>query len=461
MASDRVTVFAPTGALGMGFLDTSLARAVEAAPDVIACDAGSTDSGPSHLGGALPKMSRAALDRDLRRLLRARNQLGVPLIIGSCGTSGSDPMVDMMRALTVEIAREEGLSLRLGAVYASQEAEDLAARWARDEIDPLPGAPAADADTLRACSHIVGMMGAEPLQRQIEAGCDVILAGRASDTALFAALPLMRGLPAGPVWHLAKTIECGAVCSQKTNADGMLGVLDADGFTIEPADLDNAATPLGIAAHTLYENADPFFIREPSGTLDTSQATYAAVSDRAVRVAGSAFQAEAYTIKLEGAAPVGFQTVVIGGVRDPLIIGRLDAWLGEMRAFFRERSVELFGRELGADASAPLSLDMKVYGRDAVMGDGEFAPQTGTEVGLMFTVTAPTQEEAKDVARFVAHVASHWPIPEWDGFISGIAFPFSPPEIDRGPAWRFALHHVVRPRDPFELFRFDTEEVRS
>ena len=83
-------LYAPTGALGMGFLDSSLQRAIAWQPDVIACDAGSTDSGPSHLGGAIPKMSRAAVARDLERLLAAQQALGVPLIIGSCGTSGVD-----------------------------------------------------------------------------------------------------------------------------------------------------------------------------------------------------------------------------------------------------------------------------------------------------------------------------------------------------------------------------------
>ena len=68
------------------------------------------------------------------------------------------------------------------------------------------------------------------------------------------------------------------------------------------------------------------------------------------------------------------------------------------------------------------------------MGPTEPGLGATDEAGLMFTVTAPSQSQANDIARFVAHVASHWPVPEWDGFISGIAFPFSPPEIDRGQA---------------------------
>jgi len=305
-------LFSPTGALGFGFLDDSLKRAVAMSPDVIACDGGSTDSGPFYLGASKPKMSRAALNRDLRRLLRARDELGVPLIVGSCGTSGTDAGVDMMRDLTIEIAREEGLKFDLGLVYAEQDPDVIAQRWRDGGVAALPGAPdITDAD-IQACVHIVAMMGAEPLQHALAQGADVVLAGRASDTALFAAVPLSAGLPPGLIWHCAKTIECGAVCSTVPRGDGLVADIDANGFEVEPAALDAGCTPLGIASHTLYENADPILIREPAGTLDTSGARYTAVDDRRTRVEGSTFREEPYTVKLEGAAPVGYQTIAIG-----------------------------------------------------------------------------------------------------------------------------------------------------
>lgn len=141
-------------------------------------------------------------------------------------------------------------------------------------------------------------------------------------------------------------------------------------------------------------------------------------------------------------------------MRDPLILQQIDPWLGEMMDFFRGRVTEVTGETLGDK----VHIDISVYGRDAVMGATEPVGAIGHEAGLLFTITAPTQEMANDVCRFVTHVASHWSIPEWDGFISGIAFPFSPPEIDRGMAYRFALHHVVTEVAPLELFRF--EQVR-
>ena len=82
MTDPRISLISPTGALGMGFLDESLERGILLKLDVIACDAGSTDSGHFYLGSGTPKMSRCAILQDLRRLLLARDRLKVPLIIG-------------------------------------------------------------------------------------------------------------------------------------------------------------------------------------------------------------------------------------------------------------------------------------------------------------------------------------------------------------------------------------------
>jgi hypothetical protein len=81
-------------------------------------------------------------------------------------------------------------------------------------------------------------------------------------------------------------------------------------------------------------------------------------------------------------------------------------------------------------------------------------------VGVLITITAPTQELAHDVATFVAHASAHLPIPQYEGLVSTIAYPFSPPEIDRGPAYRFTLNHVVVPETPTSLFRTEFELVR-
>ena len=65
-------VLAATGMLGSGFLETSFQRGVSLKPHVIACDSGSTDAGPAHLGGEIPYFNREVIKRDFRLMLLIR-----------------------------------------------------------------------------------------------------------------------------------------------------------------------------------------------------------------------------------------------------------------------------------------------------------------------------------------------------------------------------------------------------
>ena len=90
---------------------------------------------------------------------------------------------------------------------------------------------------------------------------------------------------------------------------------------------------------------------------------------------------------------------------------------------FSQRVKELTGLEEGRE----VNIEVSFYGRNAVMGQIEpLKNQLAHELGILFTVTAPEQSIATDIARFVTHAGSHWSIPEWKGVISGITFPFSP-----------------------------------
>jgi hypothetical protein len=454
----EIRVLAATGVLGAGFKVDSLSRGIALEPTFIACDAGSTDSGPAYLGSGKPKLSREACARDLRLLLKARDALGVPLIIGSCGTSGCDVGVDWIAQLAREIASQERLHFNAALIKSDQSKAYLKRRLAEQRIRPLFPAPPISEQVIDS-SQIVGMMGVEPIQAALVAGANVVLAGRASDSALYAAIPITLGAEPGLSWHAAKALECGAACAVMPAADCMFATIRDDHFDIGPLDLNAACTPQTIAAHTLYENANPFLLTEPSGVIDTEGAEYRALSDRLVRVTGSRFrEAAQYTIKLEGSQLVGYQTVVIGGIRDPYIIRALDTLLPKARAFFDARIADLFPGQL---TCKDYDISYRIYGRDAVMGclEPERNSAPAYEVGVLITITAPTQELADKIATFVSHVSAHLPIPEYQGIISSIAYPFSPPELPRGAVYRFSVNHVVIPDDPYEMFRTELVEV--
>jgi ribosome modulation factor len=455
----EVRVLSASGQIGSGFLESSFARGLSLEPHVIACDGGSTDAGPAHLGTGEPHFSREGTKRDLKLMLQGGVRLGVPVIVGSCGFGGGDDGVAWMRDIALEIAREDGLHFRLALVRSEQDKGYLKRRLREERVLPLKPAPPISEEIIDRSAHILGMMGHEPIAAALEEGADVVLAGRASDTSLFATVPLMKHAGTGPAWHAAKILECGTASTViRKRPDSIMAWVRDDHFDVEPMDPESRCSPQSVASHTLYENADPFLITEPGGTIDCGGCTYEALSDRAVRVRGSRFRkADRTTIKLEGAELVGYQSIIIGGVREPFILRQLDSWLDAMRQRFADRVQELFGGRLGPD---DYSIHARVYGRDGVMGKLEpLADRIGHEVGILFTVTSQEPEATQAIAKTFAHFALHYPIPEWQGLISGLAFPMTPADLYKGPVYRFNLNHVVVPNDPTEMFRTEFLEV--
>ena len=109
-----------------------------------------------------------------------------------------------------EIARKQGFHFKLATIHSelSREVVRRHLRSGRARALP-PSAPLSDAD-IDAATHIVGMMGVEPIQEALRSGAQVIVGGRSSDTSIFSALPLMEGYDPAVVWHMAKILECGA-----------------------------------------------------------------------------------------------------------------------------------------------------------------------------------------------------------------------------------------------------------
>src|SRR5262249_5130430 len=208
----EVRVLSASGQIGSGFLESSLARGIALKPHVIACDGGSTDAGPGHLGSGKPHFSREGTKRDLRLMLQGGIALGVPVIVGSCGFGGGDAGVDWMRDIALEIAREEGLKFKLALVRSEQDKSYLKRRLREGRILPLNPAPPISEAVIDRNTHMVGMWGQEPLVAATGKGAQLVLAGRASATSLFATVPLMHGVGAGPAWHAAKILECGTAC---------------------------------------------------------------------------------------------------------------------------------------------------------------------------------------------------------------------------------------------------------
>ncbi len=451
---EEIRVLSPTAILGYGFPMASFDAGLALDPHVIAVDAGSSDPGPHYLGAGYSFTDRDAVKRDLGIMLRAARARRIPLIVGSCGGAGGQPHLDWTLQILLELAREDALAFKLAVIDA--EVEPAAVLQALDAglLAPCGEWPALTGDDVRGSSRIVAQLGVEPFVEALAQGAEVILAGRAYDPVVFAALPVLRGFDHGLALHMGKILECAAIaCTPGSGSDCMMGVLRADHFLLHPLDPARACTVASVAAHTLYEKSDPYHLPGPGGVLDLSATRFEQVDARTVRVSGSRHVEVPYTVKLEGAARVGYRTISIAGVRDPVFIGQVESIVDAVRA----RIADNF-RDIPTDS---YSLLFRLYGRNGVMGALEPHPGTGAhELGIVIEAVAPTQALADTICGFARSTMLHYGYPGRVSTAGNLAFPYSPSDLRAGEVYRFSVYHLLPVEDPVARFPVHYEAVR-
>lgn len=454
MMSKELRLLSTSAILGYGFPEASLAAGLARNPDIIGVDGGSVDPGPHYLGIGKPFCSPMAIRRDLRLMLLAAVRQGIPLVIGTCGGAGGEPHLQLVAAMARDIAHEDGLHFKLALIHAEQDKASLKRRVAAGRVRGLAHQPPLSDETIDRAARIVGMMGPEPFIEALDAGAQVVLAGRSSDPASWAAAATRAQLPPAPAWYAGKMLECGATPSIPKGHDCLFVTVREDHVVCEPTNPARRCTPLSIANHSLHENSSPIHHVEPGGLLDTSECRFDAVSDRAVRISGMRWTpADRYTIKLEGVELTGYRAICLCGTRDPLLIGRIDSFIETVCAEVATKAA--------AFGAAPDSYQfgIRVYGRDGVMGarepDRDAQPH---ELGFVLEVVArDSQEIASAVLGMARANMLHTDFPGRLCREGNMAFPFSPSDIDVGPVYRFSIYHVTELDDPCEAFPIEYE----
>jgi len=449
-----LTVYAPLGMLGYGFPVASLEAAVARKPDVFAMDAGSTDPGPYYLGSGHSYTSREMVRRDLSLLLPAARALGVPLIVGSAGGSGGRPHLERTVDVIREVAAERGLAFRMAVIEAEISRDVLLEALRTGRIHDFEVGRDLSEEDILACERVVGQMGVEPVMEALRGGAEVIIAGRAFDAAMAAALPLMDGCDPGLAFHMGKIVECGSLVALPRTSDGVLAHMYQESFVIEPADPAKRSTSELVAAHTLYEKSDPYRLGMPGGVIDLRQCRFEQEDERSVRVSGSRFvPGPQYTIKLEGAAISGYRSVCIAGARDPILIRQFDEVMTGATSKVR---ADLEGRISEDD----YQLRYRLYGRDGVMGELEPNPASDPlELGVVMEVVGRTQEIADTVSALLRSATLHIGYTGRMATAGNLAFPYSPAEFPAPPAYEFRIYHLLDVDDPLALFPITYESV--
>ena len=449
-AETPLKAISASGQLGYGVLEPAFREGLAREPDFIGADMGSVDPGPNYLGAGHMATSGPTTVRDLRLLLNGARASDTPLIIGSAGTAGAKPHLEATLDLVRGIAAEDNLHFKLAVAHADVDKEMIKQAAREGRLTPLADNIEAGEDDIDASTHIVAQMGTEAICRALETGADVVVTGRACDTAIYAAIPRLLGFAESNAMHMAKIIECASLCCTPGGRDSMLGTLDADGFVLESMNPERHATPMSVAAHGLYEQATPYLLIEPEGTLHLEGVNYTAVDHHRTRAAGAEWRpAEQFTVKLEGAAPVGERMLILAGSADPRFIAGLDEILPAVK--------KLVGEIVPPNPDSPYELDFRIYGRGAVSLWGHGRNDEPGEVFILGEVLAETLEEAKTVAATTKQYLLHHGFPGRLSTAGNLAFPFTPPEVPFGTAYRFSLYHVMAVDALAPLFPVETE----
>jgi hypothetical protein len=428
---DPYRLLAPIGMIGYGIVERSLALGAAAGPDVIGADGGSVDAGPYYLGSGLSFTSGELVTRDLSLCLRAAEECAAPVVVGTAGGAGAEPhlafALDCLRAA----AREAGRAgLRVALVHAEQPRERVRAWVAEGRTQSFSGGPLPTSAAVDACERIVAQMGIAAVGRALDEQPDVVLAGRASDVAIFAAPAIRAGGDPALAVHLGKVIECGAHCAEPASGrDAILAELYHDRFQLRAPNPERRCTPEGVIAHMLYENAHPYRLAEPDGVCDLSDVTVEAVDDRTVSASGARFEpSDRLVVKIEGAAAVGYRSLVIGGMRDPRLVAAVDDVLAVAEAAVA-----------GSLGSEEYRLAFHVYGRDGVLGASERDGRGQRELGVVCEAVAGTQRLAHAVAQAAEAALITAPYPGGISATGNLAVPFSPLVVDAGRAYEWSV----------------------
>jgi hypothetical protein len=445
-ANRTLRIVCPNGHLGFAPIRTaSFQIGLEAEPDLICADSGSNDVGPGPLGSDVSSSPLQWQIHDLEHMLLAARRLGVPIIVGSAGDTGTNSRVDLFVGIIKDLARKHRLTrFRIGYFYSEVGKAYLRGKIeAGDTIEGLDARPPLDLATLDATERFVAMAGVHPYIKLLDEGADVIIGGRSSDCAIFAAPAIRQGFPEGLAYFYGKVLECASFCAEPyAGKESVLGEITMEDVKVTALLPGQRCTIASVAGHAMYERPNPFYEYFLGGHIDMSECRYEQYDERTTRITGPKYVAAAeLRAKLEGAGKIGERYIGMVGVRDPYTIENIDAVID----WARRQAAERFG-------PAGYELHHTVYGRNAILG--ELEPLKGSpshEICVVVQAIAPTRELAEEVCMTGTRQMFYARLPAVKGTAGGVAFLLDE-VMPASPAYRWTVNHTVRLDDPLELF---------
>ncbi len=435
-------IVALNGLLGYGYSEEALNLAFSEKVDYLGVDAGSTDPGPYYLGSGKSFTDRGAVKRDLELALPKALESKAPFIIGSAGGAGSVRHVEWLKEIILEIAKEKNLKFLLGTVLSDVSKDYVLEKFDSEKIINMSDEMPLCKEAIEESETIISQIGIAPIIELLDKKADVILCGRACDTAIYASACIYEGYDPGLAFHMAKIMECGAMCSEPVAAaDVMQGYMYDDYFELRPANPLRRCTVDRVAAHTLYEQTNPYLIFEPDGVCDLTNSNFTQADERTVRVTGSVFhEAKEKTLKLEGVKCSGYRTICPATVFDSETIKNIDKIIKTVTDFVKENTKNTLPKD-----SYTIS----------------FKKSGGAEssLGIIMDIVGKTQQIADTVCALARSRMLHCDYKGRKSTAGNLAFPFSPSDIHVGEVYEFSVFHLAKVDSLLETSKICVEEI--
>ncbi|MDI6707218.1 MAG: acyclic terpene utilization AtuA family protein, partial [Bacillota bacterium] len=319
-------------------------------------------------------------------------------------------------------------------------------------IEGLDGRDSLTHEVLERTDRIVAVAGIHPFVKALDMGADVIIGGRSSDCAIFAAPAIWEGFPENLSYYLGKVLECASFCAEPYGAkETVIGTITQSDVKVTAMHPDQRCTVASVAGHAMYERANPFYEYFAGGMLDMTNCIYEQYDEKTCRIKGPKFVPVEgkVKVKLEGSGKVGERYIGIAGVRDPYTIKNIDQVVEWSRQQVRER----FG-------DTGYQLNYRIFGKNGVMGEYEPIKKIKShELCLVVEGIAPTREMAEEVTMIATRQVFYARLPEVKGTAGTAAFVVDE-VMPASPAYEWTMNHVIPVDDPMELFEVNLIEVK-
>jgi len=282
-------------------------------------------------------------------------------------------------------------------------------------------------------------------------GADVIIGGRSSDIAIFAAPAIFHGFPENLAYYLGKVLECASFCAEPYGGkETVIGTITHEDVKVTAMHPEQRCTIASVAGHAMYERSNPYYEYFAGGCIDMSECRYEQYDEKTCRITGPKYLPVSgkIKVKLEGSGKVGERYIGIAGIRDPYTIKNIDKVIQWSQSQVKER----FGEN-------GYQVYYRIFGKNGVMGELEPIKEIKShELCIVVEGVAADKETAKEVTMIATRQIFYARLPEVKGTAGSAAF-IVDEVLPATPAYMWTMNHVIPVDDPMDLFEVKMIEI--